>query len=255
MKYLSTEDKELLERLNLYKPRELLPAEELIQRVQNFDHTYSYSDDGNVYRTWSEREKVLRKDIEESTVINQEVKALAQSALCNTVDQTLLTTLLDRYPFVKYKHTRANGVIRLMEEFGDEAVEYMIERLRGLYALVLRMPKMSYPGYFVMTPATPLIKDMRAYAKEQGISSCWGVAINPELQREVMEFFSEHGDAKRWQLIAEHNLAGSDSAGVPSMRIAYCQSVNYPRMSKKYSEHSARWISITLPGRHFQFYV
>jgi len=254
MKYLHPEDAERIEILKNKSDRELVPAELLIKRVINFDHTYEYSDDINVYHTWSAKEKELRQDLLESDLINAEVKALALKALKNTVSHEPLQQLVDRYPNIKYEHYGPTGFTKLLEEKGDEYTERAIETLRELGSLIDELPPALYPGWFIMTPATPHQKIMRDYARsDTGRDSWYGYALPKPLHDRIWNFFDKCMFQKEgWKTIVEtYELARAKSAGV-NYGLQYNVSDDAPA---KYTGTPAAWLYVHGPGKVYRFYV
>lgn len=256
MKYLHPDDAARIEILKTKGDRKLTTAEHLIKRVTTFDHSYEYSDDIEVWRKWSALEKELKKDLMESDLINAEVKALALKAIKDVhgTETGPLTQLINRYPCIKYEHLQPTGFDKMLVEKGDEYVERAIETLRELDALIKELPDVLYPGYFIMTPATPHQKIMRDYARsEHGSDPFYGYALPKALHERVWNFFDkcmfQRDDWKA--VINDYQLAKAKSAGI-DCSMQYELSVTAPA---KYTGTPAAWVSVHALGKTFSFYV
>lgn len=256
MKYLHCEDAARIEILKNKSDRELVPAELLIKRVVKFDHSYEYSDDINVYREWSAIEKEIRKELMETDLLNAEVKALALKALkdIHGAPTGPLTQLIDRYPCIKYEQYSATGFTKMLEEKGDEYVEKSIETLRELGSLIEELPNVMYPGFFIMTPATPHQKIMRDFARTNpGRDPFYGYALPKALHDRFWTFFDKCMFQKdEWKTIANvYELPKAKSAGV-GYGLTYVTDADAPA---KYTGTPAAWVNIHTLGKTYNFYV
>ena len=256
MKYLHPDDAEHILILKCKKDRALTKAEELIIQVVDFNHRYEYLDDIEIYRKWSAAEISLRKELQETDLINTDVKALALKAIKDISEDPNgpLEQLRSRYPNIKYRSYQTTGFIKLLEEKGDTYMEKVIETLRELDTLFQELPENEYPGWFISTPSTPHQKIMRdhAHASPQ-LVAFYGCTLSESLQGKITAFFEtcmlQRDD---WKVIAnDARVARSKSAGV-NFDVDYVSDANAP---VKYTGTQPAWITLESSKRCYHFYV